>query len=171
MAGAVQAERAKRPMKIHQLPELGLEIWTESDPLWIADLQYQGKKPLFTAQTPPMVYPPAAMSVVAFPGMQVTAEEMEEVAATAIRTGARNYRVPEQAIQQLQPSAASYGELQGYEATFSGKAQGDAVDVKVFVGHKQGKGPVMLQIYSFKDKLPHLSEQIRRSWSNITYLH
>ena len=168
---SVSADRAKRPMKIHQLPEMGLEVWTEFDPLWITELEYQGKKPIFTAQTPPMVYPPAAMSVVSFPGMQVTSDEMKEVASTAIATGARNYRVPEQQISTLKATPASYGELTGYEATFTGKAQGDEVDVKVFVGNKPGKGPVMLQIYTFKDKLPHLSEQIRRSWDNVKYLN
>jgi hypothetical protein len=170
-AGFVQADRVKRPMKVHQLPELGLEVWTEYDPLWITEIRYHGRKPVFMAQTPPLVYPPAAMSVVSFPGMSVTSEEMEEVARTAIQTGAKNYKVFEEIISQLKLIKATYGVLTGYESDFSGLAQGDEVDVKVFVGHQPGKGPVMLQIYTLKGKLPHVSEQIRRSWNNVSYLN
>jgi hypothetical protein len=165
------AERAKRPMKIHKLPELGLEDWTEYEPLWITELHYRGIKPVFTVQTPPMVYPPAAMKVVSSPGMSVAPEEMKDIATTAISEGARNYKVSKKQLKDLHIIPAAYGELTGYEASFTGKVRGDAVDVKVFVGNKEGKGPVKLQIYTLEGKMDHLSEQIRRSWTNVRYLN
>ena len=167
---SAHADRAMRPMKIHKLPELGLEIWTEYEPLWITELHYRGKKPIFTVHSPPMVYPPAAMTVVSFPGMAVATDELKDIATTAIAEGAKNYKVPESELAGLHVIPALYGDLTGYEASFSGKVRGDAVDVKVFVGNKPGKGPVMLQIYTLEGKLSHLSEQIRRSWTNVKYL-
>jgi len=163
-------DHAKRPMQVHKLVEMGIEVWTEYEPLWITETIYRGKKPIFTAQTPSMVYPPAAMSIVAFPGMTVESAEMMEVATNAIVTGARNYHISDKQIESLDLSPAEYGELKGYEAVFSGKDRGDDIDVKVFIGNKPGKGPVMMQIFTLKGKLPHLSEQIQRSWGHIKYL-
>lgn len=168
--GVAVAEQSKRPMKKNLLHELGLEVWTEFDPLWITDIKYRGKKPIFTAQSPPKVYPPAAMSIVSFPGMALNPNELYEVATTAIKTGAKNYQVSDQDISKMEPTLSSYGELKGYELNYRGTANGVAIDVKVFVGHKSGNGPIMMQIYTLRDKLPHLKEQIRRSWSNISYL-
>jgi hypothetical protein len=170
-SSSAYADRAKRPMKIHNLPELGLEVWTEYEPLWITELRYRGIKPVFTVQTPPMVYPPAAMKVVSFPGMSVAPGEMKGIATTAISEGARNYNAPKKQLSDLLIIPAAYGELTGYEASFSGKVRGDVVDVKVFVGNKEGKGPVMLQIYTLEGKMDHLSEQIRRSWTNVRYIN
>ena len=170
LVSPVLTERAQRPMQIHKVSELGLEIWTEAQPEWTTELVHQGKKPIFIVQSPPKAYPPAAMSYVSFPGMRVEAGELKAIATSALRQAARNYRVPQADIDKLRPAAATYSELTGYEAVFSGSANGEAVDVKVFVGHKPGKGPVTLQVYTFRDKLPHLSEQIRRAWQNVKYL-
>jgi hypothetical protein len=168
--GIASAEQSKRPMNVHKLEELGIEIWTEFDPLWITELKYRGSKPIFTAQTPPKVYPPTAMSVVTFPGMALASDELKQVATTAIKSGVKNYRVSDQDIEKIIPVKSSYGNLLGYEYDFRGFADGNEVDVKVFVGHKPGKGPIVMQIYTLKDKLPHIREQIRRSWNNISYL-
>ncbi|MCG7983462.1 MAG: hypothetical protein JAY90_12040 [Candidatus Thiodiazotropha lotti] len=165
------SDRAKRPMKIHQYSDMGLEIWTEYSPRWITEKHMRGKKPVFVAQTSPNVYPPAAMTIVSFPGMSVTQEEFEDVAITAIKSGAHNYKVSKAAINKLNPTTALYGDLVGFEAKFRGIALGDEVDVQIFVGQKAGKYPVLVQIYTLKDKLPHIQEQIRRSWNNISYLH
>lgn len=171
LAYAQQDPRAKRPMKIHQVKEMGLEIWTELDPLWTTDLVYQGQKPLFLAQTPPMVYPPVAMMIVSFPGMTAAPDEMESIALEALRNGAVNFQVEQNRIDTLKLSPARYGELQGYETQFTGVAQGDTVDVKAFVGNKPGKGPVLLQLYTLEGKLPHVAEQVRRSWQHVKYLN
>lgn len=170
VAQASEPTRALRPMVIHKVQELGLEIWTEADPEWQTDLVYQGDKPIFTAQTPMNTYPPAAMSVVSFPGMVVAEHELQEVATTAIHTAASNFQVTETDIEKITILPVEYSELHGYEGVFSGYAQGDPVDVKVFVGQKNGKGPVSIQLYTLQGKLPHLSEQIRRSWQHIRYL-
>ena len=170
-APALQAqERALRPMHIHKVPALGLEIWTEYQPEWSTELVHQGKKPLFIVQSPPLSYPPAAMSYASFPGMQVRPDELKAVATSALRRAARNYRVPAQQRQRLEATPARYGELSGYEGRFSGSAHGEAVDVQVFIGQKPGKWPVMMQIYTLPGKLPHLSEQIRRAWTHVRYL-
>ncbi|MEW8624449.1 MAG: hypothetical protein AB2551_01685 [Candidatus Thiodiazotropha sp.] len=171
IVGIASADQSKRPMNVHQLEELGIEVWTEFDPLWITELKYHGKKPVFTAQTPPNVYPPAAMSIVTFRGMALMSDELKDVATTAIRSGAKNYKVSDNDIQRMEPYLTNYGNLVGYESNYRGMADGNEVDVKVFVGHKQGEGPIMMQIYTLKDKLPHIKEQIRRSWTNITYLN
>ena len=163
-------ERALRPMHIHKVRALGLEIWTEYEPEWRTELVQQGNKALFIVQSPPRVYPPAAMSYVSFPGMRVRDDEMEAVATSALRRAAQNYQVPAQERERITPTPARHGALSGYEATFSGTAHGEAVDVKVFVGHVPGRGPVAMQVYTLRGKLPHLSEQIRRAWGHVRYL-
>ncbi len=163
----VYAERAKRPMTIHQVDELGLEIWTERNPEWPTQQVNQGKQPMFIAQSPLNSYPSAVMMWMSFPKMRVTAGDLETIAGTAIRTAADNYHVP--ADQALSVNTARYGALTGYEATFDGQADGEVVSVKMFVGHQLGKGLVSMQVYTGSGKLAHLNEHIRRSWQNIKY--
>ncbi|MEF7615662.1 hypothetical protein V4F39_17235 [Aquincola sp. MAHUQ-54] len=64
----------------------------------------------------------------------------------------------------------NHGVLQGFGATFAGKAQGDAVDVRVFIGQSPGRLPVAMQAYTLRGKLDHLDEPIRRSWGKVKYL-
>ncbi len=164
------AERAQRPMHIHKVQELGLEIWTEYNPEWITDLvKFRGRS-IFTAQTPSNTYPPAAMSWTSFPRMRVEKGNIEQVALTTFNQAAANYSASQEQIKELKASPATYGDLSGYEATFSGTAHGDPIDVRVFVGHKDGKGPVTMQVYTLRGKLSHISEQIRRSWTHVKYL-
>ena len=51
--------RAKRPMKIHRVEAVGLEIWTEYAPAWVTDVKYRGAKATFVAQSP-RHYPPVS---------------------------------------------------------------------------------------------------------------
>lgn len=170
LSASVLAERAKRPMNIHKVQEIGLEIWTEYRPEWITDLvTYRGRS-IFTAQTPVNTYPPVAMSWTSFPRMRVNKNNLNEVALTTFKTAAVNYSVSQQQISNIKALPASYGDLTGFETSFFGIAHGDAVDVKVFVGHREGKGPVTMQVFTLKGKLPHIGEQIRRSWQNVKYL-
>lgn len=164
------AERIERPMAAHEVRELGLEIWTEDEPEWDTELVRYGQRSVFTAQSPVYYYPPVAMSYVSFPGMEVAAEELEEVAVSAIQQAGRNYQLAGERVEHIDTASSTYGELTGYEATFSGVANEEEVDVKVFVGYKPGKGPVVMQCYTLKGKLPHISEQIRRAWTNVKYL-
>jgi hypothetical protein len=166
----VQADRYKRPMHINKVETLGLEIWTEYEPEWIAELVKQGSKPIYVVQTPPNVYPPAAMSYVSFPTMPIKPDELQAITTSAIREAAINYQVTPEQRNQIQPTAASYNQLTGYQATFTGVAHGDAVDVKVFVGHKPDKGLIAMQAYTLAGKLPHISEHIRRAWQHVDYL-
>ena len=167
---SVFAERAKRPMNIHKIEKLGLEIWTEYNPEWITELvEFRGRS-IFTAQTPVKTYPPVAMSWASFPRMRVDTFKLEQVALTTFKEAALNYSVSQKQIKNIKAVSATYGELSGYETNFTGIAHGDAVDVKVFVGHKDGRGPVTMQVFTTKGKLSHISENIRRSWTNIKYL-
>lgn len=165
-----QADRYKRPMHINKVKELGLEIWTEYEPEWNTEVVWQGKQPLFIVQSPPRVSPPAAMSYVTFPKLLVSASELKQVATAAIQEAAKNYQVTAKLRNAIKLKSASYNQLNGYEAEFSGTAQGEAVDVKVFVGQQAGKSLVAMQVYTLKGKLPHISEQIRRAWQHVSYL-
>ncbi len=164
------AERYKRSMNINKVQELGLEIWTEYEPEWAAEVVWQGKKPLYIVKSPPQVSPPAVMSYVSFPKLTVASGELKEVATIAIQKAAKNYQVTAKKRNTIQLKPASYNQLNGYEAEFSGTGQGEAVDVKVFVGQQEGKSPVAMQVYTLKGKLSHISEQIRRAWQHVSYL-
>lgn len=164
------AERHKRPMTIHKVEEVGLEIWTEYEPRWETGVMYQGKIPVFIAHTPYLTYPSAGMSWVNHKEMVLTNGEFVEVAKTALVTAAKNYKVEQHLLGSLKINPQSYGQLIGYEADFVGLMEDKEVDVKVFIGRFDNKGPVTIQVYTSVGKMAHLKEQVRRSWTHTRYL-
>lgn len=161
----------KRPMVIHKVAELGLEIWTEANPAWDTVVAREPGAPraIFSAETPGQTYPPAGMTW-AVPGVKATEAEFPQVARSALRQAALNYGLKEAAIQGIALRKAVYGELSGFEGEFPALADETPVDVRVFFGHVPGKPVVAMQVFTLRGKLPHLAEQIRRSWSNVRYL-
>jgi hypothetical protein len=168
---APAADAYQRPMVVHKLAELGLEIWTEGNPVWDTELGRQPgePRPIFSAETPGQAYPPAGMTW-AVPGISAQAEELPQVARGALRQAARNYGLGDDVIRSIALKPAKYGELQGFEAEFPAVADDVPVDVRVFFGHQPGKPLVAMQVFTLRGKLRHLSEQIRRSWGNVRYL-
>lgn len=169
-ADPAPATRAQREMRIHKVDELGLEIWVEHQPPWDAELTKAKSLPAFVVQSPPDYYPPAVMTYLTVPGRVADVKALAGVAKTAIRQAAENYRVAPTVRVGLQPQPARYGVLTGYESSFEGWANGEAVEVKVFVGHVPGHAPVAMQVYTLRGKLAHLSEPVRRAWTKIKYL-
>jgi hypothetical protein len=164
------AQRLGRPMQVHKVKEVGLEIWTEVEPTWETRLEKPpGMRPTFAVETPASTYPPAGMSF-AVPGYVISRSEFPTVAKSAMRQAARNYGLSDAEIGLIALRPATYGALEGLEAEFSAVADTVPVDVRVFFGHAPGKPVVAMQVYTLRGKLPHLSEQIRRSWSHIAYL-
>ena len=80
------------------------------------------------------------------------------------------HKVKNTELSKLKAVPATYGELEGFEIDFVGLMENKQVDVKVFTGRSNNKGPITMQVYTLKGKLKHLQEQIRRSWSNTRYL-
>jgi hypothetical protein len=165
---AVGYDHLKRPMHIHKVKELALEIWTEAEPEWESRLEWNNGQATFVAETPALTYPPAGMTWVSRAGFNFSEQELEEGARGAVHQAARNYGV--QAGSAIELKAAHYGDLAGYEAEFSANAKGTPVDVRVFCGRQPGKAAVVMQAFTLKGKLGHISEQIRRSWTNLRYL-
>ncbi len=166
----VAADPALRPMRIHQLPGLGLEIWTELEPLWISEVVRYRSREVFTVQTPPLSYPPAAMTYTGFPTMQVKRHALPALATQVLVQGAVNYAVPDKVAKHLPINPASYGPLQGFEMRFQGIADGQAVDVRLFLGNAEHHPPVLLQAYTLAGHGESINEHIRRSWNNVSYL-
>lgn len=165
-----QTQAKPRLMVKHAESNMGLEIWTEHNPLWYVERRFIGNRPVFLAQTPPQVYPPASMSVISYAKQKTEKDEFNEVASIAIDNGLSSYGLSEIERQQLSTLHQQYGELEGFEVNFKAKVHGFPSDVKIFIGRKEGKGPVLLQLYTLEGKMEHLTEQIRRSWTNIRYL-
>jgi hypothetical protein len=164
------AQPAGRQMVIHRVKELGLEIWTEVEPQWETQLdENDGMAPVFMAETPANTYPPAGMTW-AVPGDIFSEQEFQTAARGAVYQAALNYGLSDAQAKALPLKKANYGELAGYESEFSASVDGTDVDVKVFFGHQPGKPTVAMQVFTLKDKLPHISNNIRRSWGNIRYL-
>jgi hypothetical protein len=161
-------ERAKRPMKVVKQAEIGLEIWVEYRPAWNYETVNIGRKATLVASSPDNYYPPAVMSYAGFPELRVKNYELEDVARAAIERAAANYQARIGKDFQLTP--ATYGTLAGFEGDLSGRVEGVPVDVRIFVGQQDGHWPVSMSIYTLAGKLPHVSEQIRRAWTNVSYL-
>ncbi len=154
-------------MVIHRLPELNLEVWTEQDPQWETHLSDVTEAYTFVAETPALTYPPAYMSWTVMPDLAITPQELEAAARGVLHQVAANYRTrPPKKISQR-----TYGELTGYEATLQAESDQMPIDVLIFCGHREGHPPVVMQAVTLRDKLPHLSEHIRRSWTNVRYLN
>lgn len=158
-----------RPMTVHKVKALGLEIWTEAEPAWETGL-LAGTPPTFTAQSPDNYTPSAAITISAWRSERVPQHLFETVADTAIRRAGLNYGLNQGQTRAMAVRPARWGILEGFEGDFQGRAQGMAMDVKVFVGQQEGRYPVVGQIYTQAGKMQSLQEVIRRCWSNITYL-
>jgi hypothetical protein len=165
---AEAGDRAGRPMVIHRVPALGLEIWTEQDPQWETQLTETKGAATFIAETPALTYPPAYMSWTSLPQIKFDAADIEAAARGTIHQVAANYGV--RGPVQLPIERKQYGDLSGYESIFAASSQQVPVEVRVFCGHSPGRPAVVMQVATLKDKLGHLSEQTRRSWSNVRYL-
>ncbi|WP_116811693.1 hypothetical protein [Steroidobacter cummioxidans] len=158
--------RVGRPMIIHRLPEMNLEIWTEQDPEWETSLERRPSALTFTAETPALTYPPTHMSWTIAPVLKFEPGELESAARGVMHQMAVRYRThpPEQITQ------AQYGDMIGYEATFQAEPQSVPVDVRVFCGHREGKPMVVMQVVTLRGKLTHVAEHVRRSWTHLRYL-
>lgn len=161
---------ALRPMQIHQLPTLGLEIWTEREPQWITELVSYRYRDVFTVQSPLLSYPPVAMTFTSFSRMQLAQDELSPLAEQVFQHGVKNYSGTATEAGQLTIVAATHGPLQGFETQFRGIADGESVDVRMFLGKAEDKPPVLLQAYTLAGHIDSISEHIRRSWSNVSYL-
>jgi hypothetical protein len=166
MTHATAGTRVGRPMIIHRISQMNLEIWTEHDPEWETRLKQSPNSLTFTAETPALTYPPTHMSWTIAPVLQFEPDELEAAAHGVLHQMAIRYRThpPEQI------SHAQYGDLIGYEATFQAEAQNIPVEVRVFCGHREGKPMVVMQVVTLKGKLRHVAEHIRRSWTHLRYL-
>jgi hypothetical protein len=164
------AKRLERPMQVHKVKEIGLEVWTELEPAWETRLDTPpGMRPTFAAETPASTYPPAGMTF-AVPGFVVAEKDFPAVVDSAMRQAARNYGLTDGEIARIEMKPAVYGALKGFEADFPAISDKMPVDVRVFFGHAPGKPVVAMQVFTLRGKLAHLGEQIRRSWSHVTYL-
>ena len=162
------ADALKRPMAIHKVPALGLEIWTEARPEWEVRTDVKNGQSTFIAETPALTAPPAGMSWISSPAIAFTSFEMKDGARGAIQQAALNYGLHE--ADRLELHAASYGQLTGYEARFSGDAHGVPVDVRIFCGHQPGRPAVLMHAFTLRGRLGLIGEHIRRSWTHVRYL-
>lgn len=165
---------AKKPelrhMQVYRVKELGLEIWVENQPPWQTQLSSATGRPTFVAESPPSYHPPTVMTYASWPNEKVATEGMHDMAAAAIRRASQNFGVSAAGSMSIPVREARYGDIQGYEGWFNGKADGVAMDVSVFVGQAPGKFPVVFNVYTVRGKLPSLTEQLRRAWTNVKYL-
>lgn len=160
------AQRLGRPMIIHRLPALGLEIWTEQDPGWETQITQRAGAATFIAETPALTYPPALMSWTTLPQLRFDPRALEASAKGALHQVAANHH----AQLPTQIKRRQYGDLTGYEATFEARSQDIPIEVRAFCGHRPGHAPVLMQVTTLKGKTAHLAEHIRRSWHNVRYL-
>lgn len=159
-----------REMQIHNIPELGLQIWVENQPAWEAVLSNTNGHPSFIVQSPTTYHPPAVITYASWPKLSVTSDMLPGVASAAIRRASENFGLNRGQSRGIAIHATGYGELKGYEADFVGRAQRVPMDVKIFVGQTAGKYPVVLCIYTLEGKMTQLNEVIRRSWQRVKYI-
>jgi len=159
-----------REMQIHKMPQLGLEIWTENEPPWETRVVTNGGQATLITESPPGYHPPTVMTYASYQKERVPENMLRVMAIGAIRRASLNFGLTEGQSRSINPAEASYGVLHGYEGVFYGKVGNQLLDVQIFVGQAANQFPVVLTIYTKKDKLQNLSEQRRRAWSKLNYL-
>lgn len=168
--GSGAKQPALRHMQIYHVDKIGLEIWVENQPPWETRLSSETGRLAFVAESPPNYHPPTIMTYASWPDEKVATDGMHLVASAAIRRASQNFGVSPERSMSIPVRHARYGDIEGYEGWFTGKADGVAMDVSVFVGQAPGKFPVVFNVYTTRGKLPSLTEQLRRAWSNVKYL-
>jgi len=163
---ATAGTRVGRPMIIHRLAEMNLEIWTEQDPEWETSVTRSKQALTFTAETPALAYPPTHMSWTISQHLKFEVHELKQAARGVMYQMTLRYDT--QFPQEI--AEAEYGELKGYEATFPAERQNIPIEVRVFCGHREGKPMVVMQAVTLKGKLAHVAEHVRRSWTHVRYL-
>lgn len=163
---ATAGTRVGRPMIIHRLTDMNLEVWTEQDPEWETAVKRSTHAQTFTAETPALAYPPTHMSWTISQQLKFEPHELKQAARGVMYQMALRYDAP----MPQQVVEAEYGELRGYEATFEAERQNIPIEVRVFCGHREGKPMVVMQVVTLKGKLSHVAEHVRRSWTHVRYL-
>jgi hypothetical protein len=164
-------KREKRPLYVNDVPELGLRILTEVNPKWSVKLELNSRgQYLVRAATPARTYPAGEMVWLALPELTPAAEGLQSAAYRAILGHVDRYATVSRRPTMKDLAGATYDDLTGYEYVFSGSSDGVAADVRIFVGNKPGKPLVLMQATTRHGKIAHLNEQIRRSWTNVSYL-
>lgn len=158
-----------REMQIHRVRELGLEIWVENQPPWSTRLQREGH-PVFIAETPQAHHPPAVLTYAAWPNERVDEDVVATMAESAIARASQNFGLSVAASRGLALRMASYGVLQGYESEFVGNLQAMPIDVRIFIGQKNGRYPVALTVQTQNGKMSQLTQHLRRAWGRVAYL-
>jgi hypothetical protein len=164
-----QTDRHLREVQTLSVPALKLKIRAENQPPWETSFNQDSGRPTLIVQSPYYYHPSTVMTYQSYPEMTVASSELPFIAETAIRTGSKHFGLSEGHARALSIVPAQYGAIKGYESTFMGKAQGDQVQVKIFVGQGDHQFPVALTVYTQPSKLPLLKEVIRRNWTNLEY--
>jgi len=164
------ADGLLRYMRVYEVKALGLEVWTEKYPNWDIELEHINGQPIFIAESPRNYYPPSVMTVTTFKKLNVDKNELKEVAQSAFEQSAKNFGVSGKEISKLKIQAQEFKHLKGYETTFDGVANGENVTVRVFIGRQEGKPVVSMMAYTYRGKISHIKEQLRRTWDNVSYL-
>lgn len=167
---ALQASPRLREMQIIPVPALKLRIWIENQPPWEGSLHADPQQPGFIVQSPDNYHPPTVMSYWSRPAERVADAVFEQVAQSAIQRASQNFGLDLGNARAVTKLPASYGDLTGFEGQFVGQVEGQAMDVRIFVGQKSGRFPVVMSVYTLQGKLTQLSEVIRRGWGNVSYL-
>jgi hypothetical protein len=109
------------------------------------------------------------MTYASWPTERVADAIINQVAHSAIARASQNFGLNASRARGVPKLPASHGVLQGLEGAFTGKVEGVAMDVRIFVGQAAGRFPVALSIYTLSGKMNHLTEVIRRSWGKLEY--
>lgn len=163
--------RALREMWRRPTPELGLDIWIENQPAWMAELVSVNGQTQLAVQSPDFYHPPAAIVYASWPEQRVAqGEPLRGVADAAIRRASQNFGLNKFRSRQIDIVPAARGALKGYAGDFVGRVEGVDMDVTVFVGQAPGRFPVSVTVYTLQGKMPLLSEALRRSFAKFGYL-
>jgi hypothetical protein len=162
------ADRMLREMQGIWVNDGGYEVTLPNDPAWLWQVDQVNNRPVFTAQTPELYYPPVTSTITTYKKVKVQdKKQLKLIADSALEIAAKNYQSKDFDVNTVK--ALAYTSLSGYETTFTGIAHGQAVVIRAFVGHNLQFKLISLQAYAPKQKLAAMQKPVEAIWNSIHF--
>ncbi len=160
-------DEPRREVQVLTDKRSGYSIKVDNDPAWLFEERGDDSASILLLATPLLVAPPITMAVIDNKTVLGKSDELEHISRVALRGAADNFSVSSEIEPDVEP--ATYGDVAGYQARFTGTADGKSVAVKVFVGTHASNGIFTLYAYTFADKDEHLERTTTRIWNTIAF--
>lgn len=122
-----------RPFRIHELEEVGLEVWVPSNPEWVLAIDERATANAVILSTPPLYYPVTAIEIVLNKNTKVSNSDLLTVANSSLDEVRRSTNVkPRDKGQEL--TKVKFGDIEAYQDQFDVTFEGKSYSMQTYMG-------------------------------------